>query len=479
MIVLLVSVTGGAQTWKIATSQCGATVAALNTMITAENVPGATAYRFNVVADGININLDRPTRTFSLNMVPGHKFGTPYQVRVAPKIGGVFQPFGPVCTVSSPTPLTQIGNQCGTTLNDMSTPIYANVIANATGYRFRITNVIDPSEVYIVDRPLREFRMNQISAKQGTTYLVDVAVRNLDGSYLPYGPACAITTPILYSVIGDQFCGHVLGAFSDVIYATIVPGAVQYRFKLINQNNPSEVKTIDRPIRSFTMNDVPGIQYETPYSVSVAVKSSNHIWLPYGDACTITTPGMPIPKIQLSQCDLFAPPPSEWIYADEIPHASVYRFRLETIGFSEEIDRPTRNFNLNMFNNLQPNTEYTVRVSVKTGNNFCSYGKACTLVTPSNIGISRMAAPGTEVGEQMDIIGFPNPFSDSFHVTIPAETKGLVKVVIKDISGRTLEQKSLAADDFRREKFGYTYPPGIYTVILEGGADKVLRMIKR
>lgn len=73
--------------------------------------------------------------------------------------------------------------------------IYANIVSNATAYRFYITNT-DLGYSYTVDRALRVFQLNTIPGlSDSTTYTVQVAVQ-IGGVFGPYGSVCHLTTPV-------------------------------------------------------------------------------------------------------------------------------------------------------------------------------------------------------------------------------------------------------------------------------------------
>ncbi len=471
---------------QIQTSQCGNVISSLNSNIAATYVAGATAYRFRVVHNGQENIIERTTRSFKLTMLPSTAFGRTYQVSVAVKYQGIWQPYGPVCSVSTPTPLTKIQtSQCGITLNGLTQVIYANPVAYATGYRFRIIDVMNPGNIRTIDRTVREFRMNLVPGIESqTVYVVDVAVKNLDGSYLPYGEQCQITTPVLQTRINPMQCGAVLQSLQENLYVTFVSNATGYRFKITDPLNPAFLKVVDRANGILSLITVSGITYERTYSIEVAIRQSNGTYLPYGQACSITTSKMPTPKIQLAQCDLVAESMSDLIYADQIAGATKYRFRLQKLGYSQARDRSTRNYSLSLFTGLEPNTEYTVRVSVMVNGVFTPYGKACTVVTPPNATENRMSEPvvadAETAADELSAVAFPNPFTETFGIVPVSEANETVSIKVFDMMGRTLENRTMTSADCRSMRFGSAYPPGIYTLLLnDGSAEKVLRMVKR
>lgn len=184
---------------NVAPTQCGSTLTNINQQIYANLVPGAQSYRFRVTDLTTNQvqTIDRFLRVFSLNQLSTFNFERTYSIEVAALIGGIWQSFGPACNVTTPSPLTQIqGSQCGATLTSTGDVIYANNVAYASGYKFRITNLSTTASVEVT-RALREIRLNNISGftpQSGTTYSIEVAVQNRDGSFLSYGTICTITT---------------------------------------------------------------------------------------------------------------------------------------------------------------------------------------------------------------------------------------------------------------------------------------------
>lgn len=466
-----------AQTTQVVSSQCGSTLPGLGTAIMANIVPGATAYKFKVTLDGNDYVIEKSLRTFKLTDLPVYRFAAAYQVEVAAKVNGVFGPYGSSCAIVAPTPVTSvIDAMCGSTLSQMDQPVYASLVAYAPGYRFRVTNAVNPSEVYIVDRSLREFRMSQLGVPANGNYIIDVAVKNFDGTYLPYGPACMVSTPAITTQITETYCGKYVGSLTETIYANYVSFATRYRFKVTDASNIANEGTVESNLRVFSLSSLPFIQYNKVYVVSVAVKDQSGTWQPYGTPCSIHTPAMPIPKIQLSQCNLYASNMNQQVFADEIPNATVYRFRMQSNdgSYSQSIDRPTRSFTLNMFSGLQMGAEYTIRVSVKVGGTYSSYGKACNIFTPQGE-INRQANPDLIIEDELSIS--PNPFTSSFAIALPEMTDNSVRVSIFDTAGRSIEDHVVKPGQIAALSFGDQLTPGAYVVNIDTGAETYQRKL--
>ncbi|WP_181456980.1 hypothetical protein, partial [Flavobacterium lacus] len=277
-------------------NQCNTTLPFVNSYVYAALVPGAQGYRFRVTNTATNDvqTIDQLLRGFRFTQLTNYAFNTTYSVEVSVRINNVWQPFyGTPCTVSTPDTTTQVqASQCNTTLSNLNNSIIANIVPFATGYRFRITNTLNPIDVQTIDRPIRDFRMSSLSNIQfNTTYNVDVAVRNTDGTYLSYGPVCNITTP-LFPTIGlqDAQCDeYQVISNTETLFAESYPGVEQYRFLLENVSQPYS-QTFDRPLRTVTLNNFTGLLPGTTYTVRVAIQL-NGVWGPYGKSCSIITPG--------------------------------------------------------------------------------------------------------------------------------------------------------------------------------------------
>jgi hypothetical protein len=177
-----------------------------------------------------------------------------------------------------------------TNLNDV---IFADLVPFATGYRFRVTNTLNPIDVQTIDRPIRDLRMSLLSNIQyNTTYSVDVAVRNTDGTYLSYGSVCNITTPLFPTTfLQDSQCDdYQVTSDTETLFAESFSGAAQYRFLLTNAAL-SYSQSVDRFLRTVSLNNFTGLLPTTTYSVSVAIQL-NGVWGPYGKTCTIITPAI-------------------------------------------------------------------------------------------------------------------------------------------------------------------------------------------
>lgn len=474
-------------TTQIGSSYCGGLLPTINTPISANVIAGTTAYRFKVVTENTNPIVEQvytsAIRTFNLTQLPNYAYATTYRIQVAMLYQGVWQPYGSECILTTPTPTTMVeSNQCGQLLSHIDDYIYVNAVPFATGYKYRLTNIANPNDVYITTSVLKKFKINTLPVQHGASYMVEVAVRNCDGNYLPYGQTCQITLPVVFSRILATHCGSTLTSLSDIIYATIVPGATGYRFKVSNLYIPADVQVLDRNLRQFSMSLLSNIHHDTPYKIEVAVKDVYGNYGGYGPFCTLSTPVLRDTRIQESQCEMGVANSNTMMFAEPVAGAITYRFKLinTNIGYSHYIDRTQNCYNLSMFPGLLPGTTYTIKVAVKIGAYFGNFGKGCD-VTTVNSGQNRDVSETKALENAVfEIAAAPNPFSNYINLRVNSASTGTVSIKTYDLTGRLLEAEQVEIAEVATLEIGQDYPSGVYLIVVkQGDSEKILRVIKR
>jgi hypothetical protein len=181
-------------------SQCGATLAKINTLIATTSLAGVTGYRFRVtnLTDTVGPNavqtLDRSLNWFSLQMLTRYNYGTTYRIEVAVKTTGTYGGYGSPCEVSSPATPSLVN--CGGTIALKTTAIAATSLTGVSQYRFQVTRQSDNASATI-DRSVNWFNFNMVPAASytaGAMYTVRVAVMSA-GTWSPFGDACEIQAP--------------------------------------------------------------------------------------------------------------------------------------------------------------------------------------------------------------------------------------------------------------------------------------------
>jgi hypothetical protein len=278
---------------KVQASQCGTTLAALNTAIIANSVTGATNYRFKVVNGASTQTIETVSSSFYLtSLTGGVLLSTAYTISVAIKINGVWGDYGDACTVTAPGPTTKVqATQCGMTLATLSTAIVANSITGATNYRFKVVNGTTTRYAETVSR---WFYLKSLTGGglYSTAYTISVATK-YNGIWGEYGDACMVTTPGATTKVQATQCGKTLATLSTAIVANSITGATNYRFKVVNGTTTRYAETVSRWF--YLKSLIGGGLYSTAYTISVAVKY-NGVWGEYGDACIVTTPSAPLTR---------------------------------------------------------------------------------------------------------------------------------------------------------------------------------------
>ncbi|MEZ4838952.1 T9SS type A sorting domain-containing protein [Flavobacterium sp.] len=372
--------------------------------------------------------------------------------------------------------------QCGQTLATIDSYVYANLVAGAQGYRFRVTDMTT-NEVQSIDRALRVFRLTQLTNYAfNRTYTVEVSVR-INNVWQPfYGTPCNVSTPDTTTQVQASQCNTVISNVNNAIFADIVPFATGYRFRVTNTLNPIDVQTIDRPIRDFRMNLLSNIQFNTTYNVEVAVRNTDGEYLSYGPVCNITTPLFPTVGLEDAQCDEYmVTSNTEVLYAESYPGVEQYRFLLENVSlaYSQAVDRATRTFSLSNFTGLLPGEMYTVRVAIRLNGVWGPYGKSCSVIAPG--GEIIVIRPGDSMGgTEFKAIAYPNPFETSFTIDVRTSNTEAVSLTVYDMAGRLLEVKEVKAQDVTNYQFGEGYPSGVYNlVVTQGNETRTVRVVKQ
>ncbi|MGV3629827.1 MAG: PKD domain-containing protein [Bacteroidota bacterium] len=271
---------------QIRSYDCGRTSMDFTEKIYCDPLTGVTGYRFEVF-DGTNTyEIDRTARYFYLTQIPGNDYNKTYTIRVKGEVNGMYGCYGASCNVMTARPRTKIAvSQCGATLPEIETRIFAETRSEATGYRFKVLR--NGANAQIIDKADNVFRLTDLpSYNYNTTYTIYVAYE-ADGLWGLYGAGCDVSTPVVPPVTDLQAsqCESTLTAMTDRIYANNIYLATNYRFEVTYGGN---TQVIDRTARYFYLTQYSGWAPNRTYSVRVASRV-NGTWTSYGPACNVTT----------------------------------------------------------------------------------------------------------------------------------------------------------------------------------------------
>ena len=230
---------------------------------------------------------------------------------------------------------------------------------------------------------------------------------------------------------------------------------------------PNQVQTLDRNLHWFALTMLPTYAYGTTYQLEVAVKTTGD-FTDYGSPCTITTPAVP----SLTNCGATLASANDIVSTMSMSNVSMYRFELTNLQTNAVMtyDRPLHWFRFSMLESYDANTDYEVRVALRTGTTWSEYGSACTITSP---GVTR-EGDIREPAFVWEAKGYPNPFTSEF--TLEANVNSNVNVY--DMTGRLIDSRNLSQGE--AQMMGAGYPSGLYNVIVsDGQSSKTIRMIKR
>ena len=228
------------------------------------------------------------------------QFGITYSIRVRAQVNDTFSAYGAACTISTPLPTSQLrAVSCNTTLPNINSLIFANGVPFAVEYTFEVTNASN-NVVEEVVSSVPNFRLSMLSEAPlaNASYAVRVKVKVGD-TYGLYGVSCTVMTPVLVTSVRDSQCGTTLAANTTPIYANSVFGAMGYRFEITNTST-NEVEVIDREVSIVNLGFLENIVTSgTTYSIRVSALVGTS-YIPYGPACTVTTPGVQAPVARVN-----------------------------------------------------------------------------------------------------------------------------------------------------------------------------------
>ncbi|HEX8562733.1 MAG TPA: T9SS type A sorting domain-containing protein [Flavobacterium sp.] len=183
-------------------SQCGSTLPRIYTALVAEvNTANVTMYRFEVTntTTGEKQTYVGTDYYVQLTDLDSYEYGTTYSVRVGMDVDGVWQGYGPACSVTTPSlfqgPVAINISQCGTTLAQRNSPIFITGPHFISSTQIRVTN-LSTTQSQTITRSESWFTLKMFPAlyDYNTSYSIEVRVATTEG-YSEWTTACTVTTP--------------------------------------------------------------------------------------------------------------------------------------------------------------------------------------------------------------------------------------------------------------------------------------------
>ncbi|RXR20348.1 T9SS type A sorting domain-containing protein [Flavobacterium stagni] len=242
------------------------------------------------------VTVDMGLRNLFLSNLSNYAYGAKFKVETTVRINNVWQPnYAPAFFVYTPTPLSTVAS-CGTQISNTTTQVASSAVALVSVYRYQVQRLDASNNVVstqVITSGLRYFSFEQVTDfRYDANYSVSCAIRNLDGVFMAYGPACTVQAPKhpTSEVRATQCNDYQVLNNNEFIYANLVRNAVQYRYRLYNIDQGYDY-SVDRNANFFRLSDFPGLVPGETYSVQVAVSMPGQPdFGPFGKTCTIIAP---------------------------------------------------------------------------------------------------------------------------------------------------------------------------------------------
>ncbi|MCW3106195.1 MAG: C-terminal target protein, partial [Segetibacter sp.] len=401
---------------QIAASYNGTTLTDLDGAVRADGLPLATDYRFRVKLGNSPAQIieEKVAQTL-LYKTNFYAYNTTYTVDVSAKVGDTWTNYGTTCSVTTlAAPVTQVSLiDCGKILTTNDAQIHADNVPTATAYRFRITT---NGQTDSLDAPTSFVRLGAMPSYEfNTTYSVRVSAL-VNGVWTPYGAPCNVTTPVLVPQISTEMCGTVLKTAYGEIHEDLIP-ATLFMFKITDGVHTT---VLESPIGSVRLSSVPFYAYNTVFSIQVAVVR-NGVTTPYGPVCNVTTSNAVLAtKVASDYSGKVLTTNDGQIYADDLPLATKYRFRVTEGHNIDSLTQSTSFVRLAALSFFAFNTTYSIQVSALVNGAWTAYGERCNVTTSApltQISASYIGTvlPGWNAHIQADAVDFANAYQ--FQVT--------------------------------------------------------------
>ena len=128
---------------------------------------------------------------------------------------------------------------------------------------------------------------------------------------------------------------------------------------------------------------------------------------------------------------------------------------------------------------LAPSTTYTIRVALLYHSLYYDFGDACSFTTAAVL--SRTVETGTtpsvsalaeqSIGSVFAPVPYPNPFVDTFRISLPEASGEMIHALVYDFLGKLLYKQVFFASEFNTYEFGNSLPSGDYLLVVSQGAS--------
>ncbi len=244
------------------------------------------------------VTVDMGMRNLFLSNLSNYAYGAKFKVETTVRINNVWQPnYAPAFFVFTPTPLSTMAS-CGTQISNLTTQVTSSPVALVSVYRYQVQRLDASNNVLstqVITSGLRYFSFEQVTDfRYDANYSVSCAIRNLDGVFMAYGPACTVQAPKhpTSEVRATQCNDYNVSSYNEKIFANLVRNVVLYRYRLYNVAQGYDY-SVDKNANYFRLTDFPGLVPGETYSVQVAVSMPGQPdFGPFGKTCTLVIPNV-------------------------------------------------------------------------------------------------------------------------------------------------------------------------------------------
>jgi hypothetical protein len=423
--------------------------------------------------------LNRPNHEFRLTMTsnPLLQFlGTTYEVRIRTSQNGILQPWGGWCSITTPIGGPAITYGCGVTLQYLS---YENItctsISGATQYEFllREGSTLLGTKLKTVNSIRMDEFVNGSNVplyNYGSTYRM--AARALvNGVWTGWGSLCFVyTTAQPHAEVMDQ-CGTTIAAFTTKLRFHAVANA-SYQYELTDltagaYNNG--VQTLTLGTRLVSLNQFLNWSWGHQYSIRCRLTFKG-VTYPYSTACTINAPNA-VAGLRSADCPKTLTSSGQAVYSiimtqDKPVDVTAYQYKIGASESAWKTGAAGRQVTLQEILGVAPtpNTIYSVQVRVMHEGIAQNWGWACSVRTPSAIGLNDDVIVDLDNIDTKSLIEiYPNPVDDNsnFVIQLTDENSENYKLYLLNMSGQVIQDFELSEEN-RAIETKITAPPGVY-----------------
>lgn len=336
------------------------------------------------------------------------------------------------------------GSSCGATNLLLTNTIQTTGPSNATNYEWQFINHnIGYNQTVLKGSSSKTMMLTNVP---GLTYGNSYAVRTrafVNGVWTNYGPHCMITLAPAQSLtkVRNDYCGATVN-FGDVIYADAINNATNFEWRFTDGVfNTTKLKGNGNP--SFTLSNIPGLQYGVTYDVDVRYLL-NGVWSSYGSVCQLSLSNGPAEtRLTTQYCGATGLTTTSTIQAMSVPNATNYEYEFVNTGlsFNTTVLKGNGNasFNLASVTGLVDNEMYEVRVRAYVNGVWGSFGIMCTITMGSSGREAEFASENNVLDNQIALTIFPNPVTDFANLRIENLNGEEAQIIVLDMEGRLIE----------------------------------------